>query len=483
MSTLVPNSASYSSVSNFYSPSLYHGSNLIELFCFYTIFAIAMLSSNTPGHDHDRAPYKRLQDWLLNSGSLIQNVTIAFDEHDAACRRLQATANVDPGSALIRIPPNRLITVKTAHSCKFVNEILTKAAEDGLDTRLPNATEDSAAIMLLLLAELSKGKSSPWHPWLDSLPSRFVTPLTVDEDVIFEALEGTPALSLVQVLRVELRELYDEWFVPYALKKYPHVFDYKRCSYDGFLYAHAVFESRAFKIDNTTVLAPFADMANHAGRGTSACNARVRGWAMEEAPDALGLELYVGNCPINNGDEIRICYGSLANWELLVHFGFVDSALNPDDSVVVQLEGTEDGDLKDDMRRLLILQVVCGDSSFDFSLSLNDPLPTDLVKCARVLLLQGSDLDGGIHTNYDQMVSVENERAVIDRLNCIIDGLSLDPDESHDSEDGSDTDDETTKQLLRNCKRYVVSLIEIANKARVAIDKLESSVKEMEASR
>lgn len=256
------------------------------------------------------------------------------------------------------------------------------------------------------------------------------------------------------------------------------MFDANVCTYDFFLYAHAVFESRAFTIDGVTVLAPFADMANHAPRESAACNARVRGWVMEDNPEALGLELYAGDRNLDVGDEVRICYGSLANWQLLVHFGFVDKTPNPDDSVVVQLEAGEDEDPKEEMRRLLILQIIFGKSVFDFPLTLNDPLPKDLVKCARILLLDGPEMDGGIRTDYNEIVSQRNERAVVVRLRDIIDGICV---ENHEEEADIDEkvdpeDDQLANRLQVYCKRYIASITEIMQRARVAINALENGI-------
>lgn len=432
--------------------------------------------------NNDQKQFQNLRDWILASGAEIQDITISSSPEEETYRWLEATENVKSGNLLIRLPSTHLITTKTARNATFVNDILRKAEEDGLDARLPNATEDSAAVMLFLLAELSKGNASFWHPWLQSLPKYFATPLLIEADRVDDMLDGTPVLPFVQILRSELRELYDDWFVPYALNKYPKVFDANLCTYNFFLYTHAVFESRAFTIDGVTVLAPFADMANHAPRESSACNARVRGWVMEDNPEALGLELYAGDRDIDVGDEIRICYGSLTNWELLVHFGFVDKTPNPDDSVVVQLEAGEDDDPKEEMRRLLILQIIFGKSVFAFPLTLDDPLPKDLVKCARILLLEGSEMDGGIRTDYNEIVSQRNERAVVVRLRDIIDGIFVenheedaDMDESMDLED-----DRHAKQLQVYCRRYIASITEILQRARATIDALENGIDKKE---
>lgn len=292
-----------------------------------------------------------------------------------------------------------------------------------------------------------------------------------------EVLLGTPALALVQGLRVEMREMYDDWFVPYAINKFPVIFPVAFCTFEKFMYAHAILESRAFKIDGITILAPFADMANHACVDSHACNTRVRGWVTEDSVDDLGLEFLTKNQPIENGQELCISYGQLANWELLVHFGF-SLRENLDDGVVIELEADDDDSVEVSMSKMIILFTACGRDRLDFKLTANDALPQELLKCARVLLLEGDELSNGSRRDYSKRISLRNERAVFNWLRDILQRLLADCDISDDDEivDRNSDEQEGYGRFRNHCRVYVQSLIHVLRSGLAKVDDLEQAI-------
>ena len=94
----------------------------------------------------------------------------------------------------------------------------------------------------------------------------------------------------------------------------------------------AVCESRAFQIDDDTMLEPVDDMPYHDTLGSSDGNIQAREWkvldkiAIPGAEDEaeLVLELYVCSPDTTaNGTEMKISSGAVANGQLLIHYGFV----------------------------------------------------------------------------------------------------------------------------------------------------------------
>lgn len=423
---------------------------------------------------------EQLRNWVSRAnGALIGPVRVETlkDERNERC--LKATREVASDEVIVRIPSAYLISGKFARSRKNVEAVLQRAAQEGLNKSLPNACSDSAAILLYLMAELSLGEQSFWKPWFDSLPTTFITPLTVDEEVVASTLSGTPALALIEQLRAELHELYTTWFVPYAVHGSDGVYDERVCGWERFLWAHNVMESRSFLVDGDTMLAPFADMANHAVRGSAACNARVRGWTTTDATDEIGLEV-VATRPVNADDEICISYGGLANWELLAHFGFAICD-NPDDALIVQVdpdindEGDNDNDVQIDMRRLLVLHVHVPNFDNGFALTCKNPLPIELVTAARILFASAEELDNGVRKDYTSLISTRNERAVLDWLRKVIDGLTP-VEEDDDDDDLSISNDSNIKSFLHFCRIYVESIRSIVSKAESAVDDLETTI-------
>lgn len=440
-----------------------------------------------------------LHDWLQASGALLQNVRVAVDPANPSHRFLQATADIAPDTPFLRLPPTLVITEHTARAAPHVADVLRRTRADDLPARLPDTASDSAAILLFLMGELCRGDKSEWHAWLASLPTRaqLVTPLSVaDEDRLSEVLYGTPALPFVQRLRAELREMYDEWFVPYAVRVLPEVYYEATCTYATFAYAHSLLESRAFKIDAHTVLAPFADMANHVRADSMRRNARQRGWALQDSPDDIGLELCTREgAAVKCGDELCITYGSLANWELLVHFGFALCNGNEqdegedDDGVAVELDGgLEEGeDLQTEMKKMIVLQTACGGDDLDFVLRVGDPLPVELVRCARVLLLGADEMENAVRRDYSRMVSTGNERKVVTWLRAIVEGLGSDCEgwDSDDDEDGDegvgegaimDGSKEGESRLWQSCRVYTRSYVGILKSSLARINDLEAAI-------
>lgn len=424
---------------------------------------------------------QEMRNWLSSSSqtdAFIGPVRIAIDPEDPSSRSLQATNNIPAQTSILRIPPTHVITSQKVKQQSFVREILGKATEDSLDARLPDTTTDSAAIILFLLAELSKNDSSFWYPWFQSLPKAFFTPLTESsESRLMELLFGSPALALVKGLREEMREMYDDWFIPYAQIKFPEIFLANFCTFERFMYAHAILESRAFKIDDLTVLAPFADMANHACGGSRVCNTRVRGWVIEGSVDGLGLEFLTKDQPVDNGEEVCISYGQLANWELLVHFGF-SLRDNLDDGVVIELEADDKDPMDVAMSKMIILFTACGRERLNFKLTASDALPQELLICARVLLLEGDELSNGSRRDFSKCISVRNERAVVNWLREIFQRLLDDCDMSDDDDnvDQHREEQEAYRRFRNHCRVYVQSLRQVYCSGLAKLDELERSI-------
>lgn len=404
-----------------------------------------------------------LQTWMQPSGTYINSVRI--HEQSSTSRALHASAPLSPGTSILRIPPTHLITNEKASADPRVSNVLNAVRKSNLPARLPDATGPNAAILLYLLAEMAKGTASFWYPWLCTLPTTFCTPITVESSLVDAHLLGTPVHPFVQTLREELYEMYTHWFLPFAVHPYPDHFPAHICTYPVFQRAHAVLESRAFKIDHLTILAPFADMANHAPR-PPARNARVRGWAVEDQPDLLGLEVFVGDLPVAEGQQICISYGQLPNWQLLVHYGFALPDC-PDDAILVSLQNPE-GD-PDYMKKNIILYAALQVEVLDFPLSLADPLSHDILAATRVLLLEDKELEVGVKADYHKMVSPRNERAVVSQLTALITSL-LDHVEVNEVEGGDNS------TFANFCNIYVRSHLNILNATMKALRQLESNI-------
>lgn len=375
-----------------------------------------------------------LLSWLSTSSDFYSKVEVR--ETAPTHRGLYAVTDLSPGTSILRIPSSHVISSHLAYRTPYVAAILAAVQANQLHERLPDALNDSAALLLFLIAEFAKGHDSRYHLWFQSLPKRFNTPFSQPNEQVNFLLAGTPLLPLIDTLRAELREMYDEWFVPYAVEKYPDHYPLERCSWNTFLYVHSIVESRAFKIDNETMLVPFADMANHQPSSLPTRNAKTRGWTIVSSPAEAervaengipqkGLELLAADCGVRKDDEVYISYGNLPNWQLLLHYGFSLSD-NPEDSVALSLQVPEDDPPAVYVTKMLFLNMDTeSDIRVDHTLTLADPLPPSLLASARVLLLNEEEASRVCvrDADFSRLVSRRNEEIVLRMLGVLLQQL------------------------------------------------------------
>lgn len=418
-----------------------------------------------------------LLSWLSNSSDFYSKVEVR--DTVSSQRGLYATTDLSPGATILRIPSSHLIPSNLARRTPHVAAVLTAVQADQLQEKLPDALNDSAALLLFLVAELARERESRYHLWFQTLPKRFTIPFSQPKEQVDLLLAGTPLLPLLNTLRAELREMYDEWFIPYAVQRYPHHYPSHKCSWNTFLYVHAIIESRAFKIDNETMLVPLADMANHQPHSLPNRNAKARGWAVVNSRAEAerlaeggilqkGLELHATDSGVRRGDEVCISYGDLPNWQLLLHYGF-SLPNNPDDSVALSLQVPEDDPPTVYVTKMLFLNM---DTEpvirVDHMLTLRDPMPLSLLASARVLLLDVEDASriSVRDADFSKPVSRQNEEAVVRQLGNLLQQLRL-----QFNSEANITSNCVHSNFPNFCKVYMTLQQEIIDKALSSLDR------------
>lgn len=404
-----------------------------------------------------------LSEWVTKNGGCLSGVEIR-DTSDGG-RGLFATRALAPGEKIILLPPRLLATGDVARASPAVSAVLRDASADGVDETfdvLAACQPDETAIVLFLMAERIRMETSSatfdedseatgkvdWSTWIQSLPPNFITPCTVDGDIVEERLDGTYLMGFVFQLREELQMLYEEWVIPYAVEKNSQYFPKDSMSFELFLWAHSCVESRSFSLgrkeradldtgctdekaaddastgdgnfehdEKLTVLTPFADMMNHScfSDGVNVTADAWWGRDGERADNSPGFQMYVTK-EVVAGEELFISYSDHDNSMLLLHYGFAVSG-NPNDKIPLNLE--EPSCLK----QVMLLGLAC-DGKLDvlhYDLTVTDPLPSLLVATMRLLHLEGEDLEAATRiTDFLKPVSVENERRVLDALKDMV---------------------------------------------------------------
>lgn len=360
----------------------------------------------------------------LDANDVLVDGIVAMDSA-VGDRGLFASRQLAPEQTVLRIPNSMLITGESARSSPVVTQIAESVRKSNLKERLPDVETDVAAITLYLLLEQAKGEGSDLHTWFRTLPDRFVTPLTADEDDVHEMLTGSPVLYMVMRLREELREMYDLWVVPFGIEAHPDSFPADVCTFERFMYVHSVCDSRSFLIDGVSVLAPFADMANHRTYGSSDVNLRVRGFRMADRPDELGMEMYVSSLePVKAGEELCISYGTLSSGQLLTHYGFVLPD-NPADCLPISLDFPEGDSVRVHTKKQILMNVDSkGLLSLHHELTDKEPLPAGLLASTRLLLMDEAEIEPvTMHSNFGEQISRKIEDKVKSQLGSLFQSM------------------------------------------------------------
>jgi hypothetical protein len=401
-------------------------------------------------------------------------------------RGLFATRTLSPGEVIMQLPENILITGQSARAVPHVAAVLRAVEEDRLEDsldELANCDKDTVAMVLFLLAEAVKDNGS-FRPWIDSLPKQFYTPITVPEATIESKLRGSFVLTFALEVRAELQTLYEQFIVPYAIERFEHAYPMEKTTFELFIWAYSVSESRAFEMGHTeqdglgdtnkgSLLTPYADMMNHVC-GSSAVSAFVRRWKHDDSSCAgveSGFEVCIGSSAVLQGDEILISYGLLDNARLLLHYGF-SVMNNPHDHVKLSLAAPEDECVELVTKKLLLLELCqTGPLGTEHELRVSDPLPTELLSSLRLLLMTREEAESvTIRTNFSLPMSPRNEKAVLEFLEGILNMLSTTSDET------TKADEKALRGLAafeRYCEIYMLSLQSIISKAQERLNCLQ----------
>jgi hypothetical protein len=193
-----------------------------------------------------------LLDWIASRGVDVSRLAVAVGDEG-----LVAARPVAKGETLCSIPESAWITKSTAALNSTIGQYL-----DGLEAWV--------AVALFLMAERSD-PSSPWQPYLSSLPAEIGSPLAWTEDDL-QLLSGTQLLAAVESYQAFFRQRYDQLQTE-LFSKHRDVFSPEIFSYDAFLWAACTVRARSHApLDGEEMaLVPFADLVSDRNPGCNLC--------------------------------------------------------------------------------------------------------------------------------------------------------------------------------------------------------------------
>ncbi|CAD7698854.1 unnamed protein product [Ostreobium quekettii] len=272
-------------------------------------------SRQPSARDGDYAP-KSVSEWVAASGGDASRVEVRASS-PARGRGLFAMREASPGDALLRVPMRLALEI-------YPFETLASAVPPPGDLAdlLGPAANGALRLAAKLLAEKARGPSSPWWPYIASLPAALPNPASAIAGLDVRDVEYRPVLEAAYD-HVRLVELAGGWEGLW------------RAAGAGIpdrgelLWALAVVESRAFGDGfGRDVLVPLADFMNHGGLVGSAEHPEANvtyGWRRLGHGAGPGAWEFVVQATgsIAEGGELLLAYGDHANEVMLLFYGFV----------------------------------------------------------------------------------------------------------------------------------------------------------------
>ncbi|KAK0454087.1 SET domain-containing protein [Desarmillaria tabescens] len=277
--------------------------------------------------------------------------------HDESISVRSNDKEIAPFSSVVHIPKDAILSVKSSSVSSAV-------------VPSPVGHEAQLSLALALYIELTKGASSRWHGYLQSLPTQIVDiPIlwqtddhfmdSTDRKHVLKWLKGTEVekdlLARVDGLTRldELHQYYSEVAEP-VFKAYFRGSSTAKCSLHGFYHAYSLVSSRAFLVDayHGLSMVPIADAFNHSQENhvhleseydvCPECGS-LKECAHDDEPSPGSEDLedhfeMVSNTHIPAHGEVFNTYGeTLSNAQLLLRYGFILD-VNDNDQVIWDVE-------------------------------------------------------------------------------------------------------------------------------------------------
>ncbi|KAK7321459.1 hypothetical protein VNO77_32120 [Canavalia gladiata] len=290
------------------------------------------------------------------SSCLGSSLCIAHFRHSGG-RGLCAVRDLRKGEIILTIPKSALMTRESVMEDKKLCVAVNR-----------HSSLSSVQIMIVcLLYEMGKGKTSRWHPYLMHLPH------TYDILAMFGEFEKC-ALQVDEALWVTEKAILkakSEWKEAHALME-DLMFKPQLLTFKAWVWAAATISSRTLHIpwDEAGCLCPVGDLFNYDAPGVEpssiedvehllsnssfhdavVSNGNKNVMVDAEKLDPLSQRLtdggfeedvnaycFYARAHYKKGDQVLLCYGTYTNLELLEHYGFLLQE-NPNDKIFIPLE-------------------------------------------------------------------------------------------------------------------------------------------------
>jgi hypothetical protein len=198
------------------------------------------------------AAHSKFQEWFINSGGV--SSAIGLHIYKDMGRGVVATEDITKGTTLLQVPIEMTISEEA---------VWMRATKDGLyktlKEKLHGSRSDIIAVAFLLL-EKALGDKSDYAPYIALLPTSIPGLVTFNTDELSE-LHNAKLMQEVEAEQQQMRGKYDnmrkslDGFLPEEILSY--------FTYENFVWADLIIDSRALRFHGQAYLIPFSDMFNY----------------------------------------------------------------------------------------------------------------------------------------------------------------------------------------------------------------------------
>lgn len=255
--------------------------------------------------------------WLRENGAKMEKIDWPSSETIESCRGAQAVDTIETNEVMMEIP------IK----CMMRPDL---AIEDPQIGRLLNSSQDllrgDVLLCVYIMAEIIKGKSSFYAPYINILPEPGSIVQWNDDELGF--LQDDNLVHKAKNRRILLHNTYQRSVVAFA-ERFPEEIDLKEYNYERFLFAWFCIQARAFgRRLPWTAMVPFADCLNHSNVQTK--------YDYDIGSNGVFRMYPTGSNSYVKGSEVFNSYGRRPNDNLLLDYGF-SMKFNMWDSVEIPL--------------------------------------------------------------------------------------------------------------------------------------------------
>lgn len=237
-------------------------------------------------------------DWLRTRNVVLNGIHIA---QSRAALGVIATRDLPVGHRLFKIARHLAIVPRQS----LVGDAIAK---------WPRLLSSWTALALTIAYEKRVGDKSSWAGYLAFLPDSTDLPLLWD-DAELQGLQGTGLC--IRSSKIRCAVYYERYVLPF-LTSHPYLFP-SSLSLPQFMHFGALVSAYSFTVDEEVVMMPVADALN--ADGLAASNARL-----QQVDD--GWEMVVTKA-VRKGEELLNYYGSFAESESLLRYGYISNTDTP----------------------------------------------------------------------------------------------------------------------------------------------------------